>query len=114
MDLLILVLDDSKKRLSAFEKNWGSSRNNTVVTSTTVSNTITNLKKCKWDILFLDHDLGTKETGYDVAKWLNNNPEHKPKTIVCHSMNYAGAKNIQHVLPGTLYHPIVWNYKGEI
>lgn len=52
--------------------------------------------------LFLDHDLGgsEKNTGYELAKWLEENPEHQPPRIVIHSMNVVGINNIRFALPG--------------
>lgn len=48
--------------------------------------------------LSLDHDLGTEKTGYDVAKWIEEQVITKgffPPVIVIHSANPVGYKNIQ-------------------
>ena len=44
----------------------------------------------------LDHDLGTPETGYDLAKWIEEQAYNGLYFISCecHSMNPVGAKNI--------------------
>jgi len=43
----------------------------------------------------LDHDLGTKQTGYDVAKWIEERAyygELSPLTWTIHSANIEGAR----------------------
>jgi CheY-like chemotaxis protein len=63
-----------------------------------------------FDLFFWDHDLGLKqmvtsadyETGYEVVKQINasgNDVFHKQSVHVVHSLNPAGAKNIQGILP---------------
>lgn len=60
------------------------------------------LKSRQWDILFLDHDLssfmqgGAKEkTGYHVMCFIEENPQHRPKKVVCISSNPAGRERIE-------------------
>jgi len=52
-----------------------------------------------WDILILDHDLGEDRTGYDIAKFLLENPKYAPKEIYCCSFNPVGRKNIEALIP---------------
>ena len=66
---------------------------------------IEQLKLRQWDVLFLDHDLssfmqaGPKEwTGYDVMCYLEENPQHLPKKIICISSNPAGRARIEQVI----------------
>jgi hypothetical protein len=47
--------------------------------------------------LDLDHDLGTKKTGYDFCKWLIENGYNEGK-FHCHTMNVAGRKNMRQLL----------------
>ena len=47
-------------------------------------------------IIDFDHDLGTKKSGYDVAKWLVQNGYQG--TFRVHSMNPVGHKNIRNTL----------------
>ena len=63
------------------------------------------LSSNEYDIIYLDHDLGGKimvesgeETGYEVAKWINDNMENLPP-IVIHSLNPVGVQNMLNVLP---------------
>ena len=70
------------------------------------------LEANEFDVLFLDHDLnddgkgdvesgmyGSRElTGADIASWLTRNLEKLPPHVIVHSVNPAGARNIQRVL----------------
>jgi len=55
-----------------------------------------------WNLLYLDHDLGDfsgtggrEMTGYDIACWLEQNPQHLPDRIEVVSNNPAGRRNIE-------------------
>lgn len=47
-----------------------------------------------WDVLYLDHDLGQEETGYDIAKFLEEHTKFLPKEVYCVSDNPVGRSNI--------------------
>jgi CheY-like chemotaxis protein len=73
------------------------------------------LKDKEWDWLFLDHDLGDEAsvesgpgTGYEVAEWLEQNPEYKPEKIVVHSMNPAGRDKMLAALKDAYYIMVAW------
>ncbi len=51
-----------------------------------------------WGMLYLDHDLGEGKTGYDVACWLERNPQFLPERVIIVSSNPVGRKNIEAVL----------------
>lgn len=53
-------------------------------------------------ILDLDHDLGGKKSGYDIAKWLVINGYFGSYYV--HSMNPVGAKNIRAILNNYGWH----------
>ena len=55
-----------------------------------------------WDGVIMDHDLGCKETGYDVLKWAL---EHHclPKHVQLCSMNPAGRDNMANLLRSAGY-----------
>ncbi len=66
---------------------------------------ITALAEQHWDALYLDHDLGDfsgtegrELTGYDVACWLEQHPEHLPGRVEIVSSNPVGRRNIEFVL----------------
>lgn len=59
------------------------------------------LKSEKFDVLYLDHDLGDddpKKTGYGVMNFLEANPEHLPGKIVLVTANPVGRVNMQRVI----------------
>ncbi len=49
------------------------------------------------ECLYLDHDLGTETSGYDIAKWAMDNGYMPPKVQLVTS-NPVGRKNIENVL----------------
>ena len=109
----ILILDDDITRLDIFKKNL---IGHSVVCVMTAQETIQKLSDEIWDYVFLDHDLGGKMyvpsgigTGYEVAKWLSENADRKPKKIIIHSFNEPGRKNMQNVLPEAEIFPGAWN-----
>jgi CheY-like chemotaxis protein len=109
----ILILEDNPERHKAFRHNLVGAVLKIV---TTVEECIHALKTDMWDALFLDHDLGgeafvdpsEKETGYHVAKWLEDNPDRKPSTIIIHSLNYSGAARMKMCLPDAVVSPGAW------
>jgi len=107
----VLVLDDEAYRHRAFVRGL---LNHNVTIVTTASEAIAALKRRQWDAVFLDHDLrGVVEnsgpgTGYEVAEWLAQNPDHQPPQIVIHSFNPSGAQRMQQALPNAAYRPGVW------
>jgi len=74
------------------------------------------LKTNKYNFLFLDHDLGGKihcpsdqNSGYAVAKWLEENPQFKPtEDIILHTYNTVGCYNMKAALPEAIILPSVW------
>lgn len=53
--------------------------------------------------LSLDHDLGTYETGYDIAKWLEKRAYYGfrvPDNVLIHSANPVGRSNIRAAIAG--------------
>ena len=116
----ILILEDDPTRHREFRQNLLNATEVRIVE--TVPAAIFELKKQKWDTLFLDHDLGgesfvdsnKKPTGYDVAKWLEENPEYKPSNIIIHSLNFVGAARMKAALPDAILAPWAWmNIKLE-
>lgn len=93
----------------------------TAVIVETAKEAIDELGKNSWDIVFLDHDLGGSEmvasgpgTGYEVAKWLENNSDKQPPEIVIHSFNPEGARKMKAALPSAKVEPFMstpyWRY----
>ena len=107
----ILILEDSKRRHKAFRAKYGFDL--TIVETT--SEAIELLESQEWDTLFLDHDLGGETmvdsgsgTGYEVAKWLSEHPERKPRQIILHSYNPVGRANMKAALPEAEEAPGIW------
>lgn len=52
-----------------------------------------------FDILFLDHDLGQKQTGLDFVKWiLDGDINAYPTRVIVHSNSPVGASNMVYLL----------------
>jgi len=65
------------------------------------------LESFKWDLAYLDHDIGDKKiperTGHTILCWLEEHKEHLPDSIIIVSANPVGRKRMQHVMK-KLYH----------
>lgn len=109
----ILILDDDENRHKEFNKRLiGHSVKNVYW----AQQTIKALEEEVWDCVFLDHDLGGEiyvrsgpNTGYEVAKWLSENPDKQPKRIIIHSFNSVGAANMKSLLPNAELIPGAWS-----
>jgi CheY-like chemotaxis protein len=113
----ILILDDDHSRHRQFSKKYATEDLKHVYTS---YDCIQLLKVYEYDYVFLDHDLGGKQmvksgdgTGYEVAEWLSNNPDRQPKiSVVLHSLNPIGRKNMCNVLKSSnipvIASPFLW------
>jgi response regulator of citrate/malate metabolism len=65
----------------------------------TYDEAINALKEEKWDVVYLDHDLGyDPKTGYDILCWLEQNLQYLPGKIVIVSMNPSGRERMQLVI----------------
>lgn len=111
-----LVLDDDKRRLNAFswrfrEFGWD------YVLKETAADTIEALRNDKFDVVFLDHDLGDEQmcgseredTGAEVARWISQNPIKS--IVVIHSYNPFGADYMKSLIPGSHRIPGIWEEK---
>lgn len=101
----ILFLDDNKQRHKAVKPHFLHDE------AYTAQEAIVLLQKHKYEIVFLDHDLGgkemvasegTEETGYTVVKWIAENKPVIP-LIVVHSLNPVGAENMVTLLRNLNY-----------
>jgi CheY-like chemotaxis protein len=109
----VLVLEDDPNRQAKFK--LGLIGTNFAIVAT-AQDAIRLLQTKQWDYLFLDHDLGGMQmcasgpnTGYGVATWLRDHPDRKPKCIIIHSLNPAGAANIKLVLREAVLAPGCWD-----
>lgn len=106
----ILILDDREIRHEYFKKLYIQHDLTHVYTS---KECIDQLNINKFDVVFLDHDLGGTDnfeesgdnTGYEVAKWLRKNEGKQPNQIILHSFNPVGRKNMKSLLPHAVESP---------
>ncbi len=108
----ILILEDNEERQRLFRENL---KDHILIIVETSKLAIKNLINEKWDITFIDHDLGGKvyvpsgeNTGYEVAKFLEENKKYIPKYVIIHSLNVVGANNIKQALPHAVHIPFAW------
>ena len=108
----ILILEDNLERQEQFKKNLVG-HDIEITDSSKIA--IEKLTSQKWDCLMLDHDLGNQvfvpsgdNTGYEVAKFLEEHKQFMPSNIIVHSLNTAGVKNILNALPNAIHIPFVW------
>ena len=93
----ILVVEDEEYRRDAFRTKYAGQHQ--IVFTKKPAEAIDLLKQGGFGCLFLDHDLGCKHSGYDIACWLEEHPEHCPPQIVIHSQNSVGNQKIKAALP---------------
>lgn len=55
------------------------------------------LSGCDVEEIFLDHDLGGKKTGYDIAVWMVEH-DKVPQLVSVHSANPVGREDIEQLL----------------
>ena len=110
----ILILEDDPARMRKFKMNL---IGHIIYHAKTPREAISFLRSKTIDVLFLDHDLagtGLPEpsgpgTGYEVAVWLEEHPEFKPKQIVLHSLNPSGRARMKQALPEAQDAPGAWD-----
>lgn len=97
--MLILVLDDDPNRHDSFSQRF---KNHSILHVCKASDAISLLNKLTFDLVCLDHDLDmcndldieTTGTGYDVARYIGNHLNNKPKKILIHSWNSGGVNDM--------------------
>ena len=87
----VLILEDDDKRIQMFEE-WLVGINNIEIYRTS-DLAIKALKKNKYDIIFLDHDLAGDDTGFEAAKIIPKT-DNRSTTVIIHSLNPAGAQRM--------------------
>ena len=113
MSKRVLILEDDDTRIKCFMQNLIGCQ---IMIVKEAIHAINYLNNETWDLLFLDHDLGgeqmvdsnNKNTGSEVARWLNENPIKKPPAIILHSFNPVGRLNMKKLLPESFVAPGIW------
>ena len=91
-DKYVLWIDDTRGiPMSYIEKNYH------ITWVLTYEDAIKELKKFKYDIIDLDHDLGEEKSGYDICKYIIEN-NIKCSEFRIHTMNPVGRENMMHLL----------------
>lgn len=98
-DLKIFILEDATYRLQRFKGLFKDCKEIVTVASN-VDTAIDILRKERFDILCLDHDLGLDKDNYPitavrVADTIANENLQKEALIIIHSMNYVGVQRMK-------------------
>lgn len=101
----ILIVEDSHERIRHFMRNG---IGHDLVFAESYSEAILLLSEFEYDGICLDHDLEEPsyrgetgphiKTGYDVARWMEDNLTYLPKFMLTHSLNRYGADTIHSCL----------------
>lgn len=94
----IFILEDSLSRQIKFRNLF--EKENHLVICDRVEEAKRALSDESFDVIFLDHDLGDysiKETGYELAKWIENKNLHFAQIFI-HSCNLPGAMLMEEAL----------------
>lgn len=102
----ILIVEDDFTRIKMF-KSWLIGFDYDVCEDADPA--IEKVNNEKYDLIFLDHDLGgrvfvdsnDKNTGYQVAKAIVNSI-NKDSFVIIHSLNPVGAEKMANILPNSM------------
>lgn len=108
----IFILEDNKFRMVKFRREL---IGHIIDHAATVKEGISFIVANKYDLMFLDHDLGGEEmvnsfadnTGYRLAEFIASFTLNKETPCIVHSCNQAGANNILRVLPHAIKLPFI-------
>ena len=94
----VLLLDDDPDRTPLIQQHLAYTLA-TVKPIITVVRTVDAFRKAidetRFDLIFLDHDLGTKETGYEAAQYLvSKGAARRPIEVGVHSMNLPARRRV--------------------
>ncbi|MDD5589092.1 MAG: response regulator [Candidatus Nanoarchaeia archaeon] len=118
----IFILEDNTIRIETFKKlatkTWDASNLKIFIATDVEEGKIILKNNQPFDLAFLDHDLGgeiyvpseNENTGYQLAKFIEKE-NIKIDTIVIHSHNPSGAKNMNDILSNS--HVIQFSYLIE-
>lgn len=91
----ILFLDDDEFRHDVFAEK---AIDHDVLHVRSAKEAISAMKKERFDLACLDHDLGTKDTGYDVAVAIEGGFCHPPLSVIVHSYNPVGSTRMVYAI----------------
>lgn len=106
----ILILEDDMNRMKQFKVKF---RGHSIYHFDNANEAIEELKRTKFDLICLDHDLGGKQMEWDednngmmVAEYLKENPQ-ECKTVV-HSFNNIRGPLMADIITNAVYIPGFW------
>ena len=91
-----IYMDDV--RLGPFYNTEDPESDNDWVIVRSIENVKRLLRSVPIEEMSLDHDMGTKETGYDLVKWMVEHGFWSKKKPVVHSWNIVGAKDMRFII----------------
>jgi CheY-like chemotaxis protein len=109
----ILFMDDDPTRHDIFSKQFSEYTDVDLTQTTLVESTIMLLQNEKWDMVYLDHDMGNDPNNYtmgiygnkielcgqDVARAIAKLPlDKQPGRVIIHSWNVVGSKAMFNIL----------------
>lgn len=106
----IFILEDNEKRMIKFRRELIGHK---IDHAKTLQDGTSLVVTQKYDLLFLDHDLGGREmvdssdgnTGYQLAEFIASFTPNKTTPCVIHSCNPCGAENMSRILSHSLLIP---------
>lgn len=93
----IFILEDDGQRIGLFREYAGLVHDLTVANSPFEATTL--YKPGEFDIMLLDHDLGTTSNGQAFCQWLKeSHPQPEVPCVLIHSWNPDGAAEMRKIL----------------
>jgi len=113
----VLILEDDENRIGGFRKLFTEVGANIIWVDTAEECIYALKNNGPFDIVFLDHDLGGKifvpcdhkNTGSEVARWIDRNPLDSNTIVVIHSGNSVGSKYMNELIPSSHRIPFAWS-----
>jgi hypothetical protein len=105
---LVFIIEDSEERIKWFREKLGQRIAVLTKDPADALDVLFGVDSRKIDLFFFDHDLGgayKPPYSTDVAKYLIKKEPYIGKRVIIHSMNEAGSKNLQRIMPGSVRLP---------
>lgn len=102
MPLRVLIIEDTEERQKVLISLY---RSHAWILANTGNRAITLINAYDFDIISLDYNLRGELTGADVAKEIKSS-RNAETSIIVHSLNPKGAKQILNILPNAISYPV--------
>jgi CheY-like chemotaxis protein len=100
--LRVLIIEDTEERQKVLISLY---RSHAWILANTGNRAITLINAYDFDIISLDYNLRGELTGADVAKEIKSS-RNAETSIIVHSLNPKGAKQILNILPNAISYPV--------